>query len=395
MARSETFPAGRLASIDTYRGLVMFMMASNDFGIPRVARSFPDSSIWQALAYQFDHVAWRGWAIWDMIQPSFMFLVGVSMVFSYTGRQARGDTWGQMFRHAGVRAIILTFLGVVLRSNGSSQTNFTYEDVLSQIGLGYIFLFLLWDKSWKVQLAAAAGILLAYWALFAFYPPRASDFDLTTVGVSADWQRMQGFEVHWEKNTNPASDFDRWFLNLHPRKERFEFNGGGYQTLSFIPSLGTMIFGLIAGHMLRGPQTNTRKLGMLLAAGAVLVALGLGLDAAGVCPLVKRIWTPSWALFSAGFAMVTLGMLYGLVDLAGFRRAAWPLIVVGMNSIVVYLMHYLCDDWIQATLTTHFGEQLFSIFGATYAPMTARALVLLVMWLVCVYLYRQKIFVRI
>src|SRR5690349_6272374 len=112
MARSETFPAGRLASIDTYRGLVMFMMASNDFGIPRVARSFPDSSIWQALAYQFDHVAWRGWAIWDMIQPSFMFLVGVSMVFSYTGRQARGDTWGQMFRHAAMRAVILTFLGV-------------------------------------------------------------------------------------------------------------------------------------------------------------------------------------------------------------------------------------------------------------------------------------------
>lgn len=395
MARSEPFPAGRLASIDTYRGLVMALMASNELAIPRVARSFPDSPVWQALAYQFSHVEWRGWAVWDMIQPSFMFLVGVSMVFSYSGRQARGDTWGQMFRHAAVRALILTFLGVFLRSNGSSQTNFTYEDVLSQIGLGYIFLFLLWDKSWKVQLAAAAGILLGYWALFFFYPQRPADFDLSTLGVPADWQRMTGIEAQWEKNTNPASDFDRWFLNLFPREQPFEYNGGGYQTLSFIPSLGTMIFGLISGHILRGPRSNGQKLGILLVAGAALIAAGLGLDAAGVCPLVKRIWTPSWALFSAGAGMAVLGILYGLVDMAGFRRAAWPLIVVGMNSIVVYLMHYLCDDWIQATLTTHFGERIFGIFGEPFAPMVARVLVLLVMWLVCVYLYRQKIFVRI
>ncbi|MFO0900921.1 MAG: hypothetical protein U0836_26120 [Pirellulales bacterium] len=392
---SASFPAGRLASIDTYRGLVMALMASNEFAIPRVAREFPDSPVWQALAFQFSHVEWRGWAVWDMIQPSFMFLVGVSMIFSYSGRQARGDTWGQMFRHAAVRALVLTFLGVFLRSNGDAQTNFTFEDVLSQIGLGYVFLFLLWDKSWKVQLGAALGILLAYWALFAFYPPRPPEFDLSTVGVPADWQRMQGFEVHWEKNTNPASDFDRWFLNLFPREKPFEYNGGGYQTLSFIPSLGTMIFGLIAGHILRLPRSNGQKFGILLLSGIVLVGAGLGLDAAGVCPLVKRIWTPSWALFSAGAAMSTLALLYALVDLAGLRRAAWPLIVVGMNSIVVYLMHYLCDDWIQATLTTHFGEQIFGVFGAAYAPMVARALVLFVMLLVCVYLYRQKIFVRI
>ena len=182
---------------------------------------------------------------------------------------------------------------------------------------------------------------------------------------------------------------------MRPREQPFEYNGGGYQTLSFIPSLGTMIFGLISGHILRGPRSNGQKLGILLVAGAALIAAGLGLDAAGVCPLVKRIWTPSWALFSAGAGMAVLGILYGLVDMAGFRRAAWPLIVVGMNSIVVYLMHYLCDDWIQATLTTHFGEQIFGVFGEPFAPLVARVLVLLVMWLVCVYLYRQKIFVRI
>jgi predicted acyltransferase len=395
MALSASFPAGRLASIDAYRGGVMLLMASNELAIPEVARKFPDSPLWQALAFQFSHVPWRGWALWDMIQPSFMFLVGVSMVFSYSGRQARGDTWGQMFRHAAVRALILTFLGVFLRSNGASQTYFTFEDVLSQIGLGYVFLFLLWDKSWKVQLAAALGILAAYWALFAFYPPRPAGFDYSTVGVAADWRRLQGFEAQWDKNTNPASDFDRWFLNRFPRKEPFEFNSGGYQTLSFIPSLGTMIFGLIAGHILRGPRTNWQKLGLLLLGGGLLIGAGLGLDAAGVCPLVKRIWTPSWALFSAGAAMAALGVFYGLVDLTGLRWAVWPLIVVGMNSIVVYLMHFLCDDWILATIRTHFGERPFGILGEPYAPLVERVLVLAVMWLVCVWLYRQKIFVRI
>src|SRR5215213_6570529 len=233
----------RLVSLDAFRGLVMLAMASDGLRIAQVARSFPSSPTWQFLAYHFDHVPWVGCAVWDMIQPSFMFMVGTSMAFSYAGRAARGDSYGKMFRHAVVRALVLVLLGIFLRSRSTSETNFTFEDVLTQIGLGYVFLFLLWGRSFRVQLLAAVVILAAYWALFFFWPLPPADYDWQAVGVPADWPHLTGNSAHWDKNANPGHYFDQWFLNLFPRSNPWVFNGGGYLTLSFIPSLATMLFG--------------------------------------------------------------------------------------------------------------------------------------------------------
>jgi predicted acyltransferase len=142
-AKTENLPGPavpqRLVSLDAFRGLVMLAMASDGLRIAQVARNFPSSSAWKWVAYHFDHVPWVGCAIWDMIQPSFMFMVGTSMAFSYAGRQARGDSYGKMLRHAVVRALVLVLLGIFLRSRSTTETNFTFEDVLTQIGLGYVF----------------------------------------------------------------------------------------------------------------------------------------------------------------------------------------------------------------------------------------------------------------
>lgn len=422
MTASETAAGvARLASIDAYRGAVMLLMASHDFGIGQVAEHFPHSALWQAAEFQVSHVPWRGCALWDLIQPSFMFLVGVSAVYSYSARAARGQSYGRMLGHAIVRAMVLVALGIFLRSDDKRQTNFTFEDVLTQIGLGYIFLFLLWDKGWRIQLAAALAILVAYWALFAAWPLPGSDFDDAKAGWEQDYEPLTGFERHWEKNANAASDFDRWFLNLFPRERRFEFNGGGYLTLNFVPALATMIFGLIAGGILRGSpprflslasekgpsgdsspadssvdaHNGWRKFSILLAMGLALLAAGLLWDWSGTCPLVKRIWTPSWALFSAGAATLLLAGFYALVDRLGFRKPAFPLIVIGMNSILMYLMAELAAGWIAQQLTIHFGAGVFDFLGSQYAPIVQSSLVLLVMGLICYWLYRQRIFLRI
>ncbi len=300
-----------------------------------------------------------------------------------------------MFRHAVVRGVVLVLLGVFLRSNGGPQTVFTFEDVLSQIGLGYVFLFLLWNRPWWLQLGAAIAILAGYWCYFYYYPLPPADFDYASVGVPADWQHLEGMAAHWDKNTNAAAHFEQWFLNLFPRRKEFVYNGGGYLTLSFIPSLATMIFGLLAGEVLRGPWTRRRKLLVLIAAGAAGLAVGLVLDHFGVCPIVKRIWTPSWAVFSAGWAFVILAAFYGVVDLLGFRRWVFPLVVVGMNSITMYCMAQLTFGWFAKSLKTHFGERIFTFVDEAYQPLVLHLWVLLAMWLVCYWLYRQKIFIRI
>ena len=386
----------RLTSLDAYRGFVMLLMASEGLNAGRVAQRFPGSPIWQSLAFQTEHVAWRGCALWDLIQPSFMFMVGVALPFSIANRKAKGQSFGPMLFHAAWRALLLVALGIFLRSTHRPQTYFTFEDVLTQIGLGYTFLFLLgWMQNWRVQLATASLILVGYWAAFALYPLPPAGFDYASVGVADNWPHLQGFAAHWDKNTNLASGFDQWFLNLFPREKPFVFNGGGYLTLNFIPSLATMIFGLLAGNWLRSIHAPGRKFLGLVIVGAVCLAVGAILDATGICPSVKRIWTPSWVIFSTGWTCLLLGAFYAIIDLLGYRRWAFPLLVVGMNSIAMYCLAHLIDAFIADSIKIHGGQNIFDLFGAVYAPMVRQAAVLTILWLICWWMYRRKIFLRI
>ena len=333
----------RLAGIDAYRGFVMLLMASHGLGLASAARVAPENGWLQFLSFHVSHIPWRGWSLWDLIQPSFMFLVGTSMAFSYAARAARGQSYIEMLRHAVLRALILILLGVFLRSNGRDLTYWTFEDVLTQIGLGYVFLFLLWGRGWFIQLVAATAILAGYWALFYYYPLPPVDFDYASVGVSQEFRLAEsftGYEAHWNKNTNPAHAFDVWFLNLFPRESEFLYNGGGYHTLSFIPSLATMIFGLMAGGLLRGAYDKWTKLFGLLIFAGVLIAAGNIWDQSGYGPLVKRIWTPSWAIWSAGVSTLLLAVFFFFCDVCNMSKLAFPLRVVGMNSIVIYVMSY-------------------------------------------------------
>lgn len=384
----------RLASIDAYRGLVMFLMMAEVVRLRSLAEAFPSSKILAILAHHQDHVEWLGCTLHDMIQPSFSFLVGVSLPFSIASRLARGQSKSLLAAHAFWRAFILVALGVFLRSVGQSQTNYTFEDTLSQIGLGYGFLFLLGLRRVRDQIIALVVILLGYWAAFVFYSPGAG-FDPTQFGVPSDWPPLQSLSSHFDKNSNLAWAFDRWFLNLFPRKTPFEFNGGGYATLSFIPTLATMILGLLAGETLKSDSPNWKKMNFFLTAGFASLALGWALEALGICPVVKRIWTPAWVLYSGGICFFFLAAFYSIIDVLRLKRWAFPLIVIGMNSIAAYCLSHLIEGFIVSSLKTHLGPEIFQHFGAPYAPFLQGASVLLILWLILLWMYRRKIFLRI
>jgi heparan-alpha-glucosaminide N-acetyltransferase len=391
---SEQAPQ-RLTSLDAYRGAIMLLMASSGFGIPQMAKHFPDSTVWKFLGYQFDHVAWAGWALWDLIQPAFMFMVGVALPWSVANRQARGQTFGVMFGHAAWRALLLVTLAVFLTSAWSKQTQWIFTNVLAQIGLGYVFLFALWFTRPRTQWLAAFAILFVYWLAFALQPLPSPNFDWQAVGVPADWQHLTGFAAHWEKNANFAARFDVWFLNLFPREEPFVFNVGGYQTLNFIPSLATMIFGMVAGRLLRGNLPLTEKLKRLSIAGISGIVLGKAIELAGVCPIVKRIWTPSWVFFSGGLVVLLLALFVASIEWRGWKRWAFALVVAGMNPITLYCMWQLTGGWIRENIKIHLGQNIFDSFGALYVPILERSATLLVFWLILFWMYRRKIFLRI
>ncbi len=287
--RDLTDPEERLVSLDAYRGLIMIALAFNGFGLAETAKRYleqdPDSALWKNIRYQFSHVEWQGWAFWDLIQPSFMFMVGVSMAYSYVKRFERGDSWGRMFLHASVRAVVLCLLGIFLISNGQPSTDWSLMNVLTQIGLGYGFLFLLWRKPWPVQLISIAALLGLTWAMYTYHQVQPIDLDAGSpeVGVTSEWAQANLNEIPavWQKNNNVGHMVDVKLLNWFPQSKPFEFNRGGYQTINFIPSLATMLIGLMCGELLRSPTIRSRKFIFLCIVGILGIALGLVWDAQG------------------------------------------------------------------------------------------------------------------
>ncbi len=395
-ANAPAIAPARLSALDAYRGFVMLLMMAEVLRLSRVAEALPASRFWGFLASQQAHVSWVGCSLHDLIQPSFSLLVGAALPFSLASRQAQGQSKDQMIRHAFTRALILILLGIFLRSVKHPITYFTFEDTLTQIGLGYGFLFLLGWQSVRVQWLALGAILLGYWLAFALHPLPGADFDWTAVGVKPDWPHLlTGFAAHWNKNANFAAAFDQWFLNLFPREEPFVFNKGGYLTLSFIPTLGTMILGLLAGGILRSERNQQQKVKWFVVAGITGIVAGLLLDWAGLCPVVKRIWTPSWVLFSGGWCFLFLAAFYAALDWKGYKRAAFPLLVIGMNSIAAYCLAELTADFTSAALKRHFGPGVFQVFGGAYETLLLGAAVLLIWWLILRWMQRNRIFIRI
>jgi predicted acyltransferase len=387
----------RLVSLDAYRGLIMVVLATSGLGLTKVYKTLQETSsdvspVWGFLAFNTDHVPWIGCSFWDLIQPSFMFMVGVAVPYSLASRRAKGDSEPRIWAHVFWRAVVLVLLGVFLSSNGTPRTNWTFVNVLTQIGLGYVFLCLLAGRSVKVQAGALVAILLGYWLPFFLWPLS----DGPDYAGHRGWtpEHLPGWWAHWDKYNNAAAAFDSWFLPLFPPKDGvhpYLFNEGGYQTLNFIPSLATMLMGLMAGEMLRGRRRPESKLLILVVASAVCLGVGW-LAGQTVCPLVKRIWTPSWAVYSTGWTFAMLALLFAVIDVAGWRRWAFPLVIVGMNSIAVYVMIQLMGGWIGDSWMRHLPGAWFQ---SAYAPILRASLIAATLWLICAWMYRRGIFLRI
>ncbi|MCA9080113.1 MAG: DUF5009 domain-containing protein [Planctomycetaceae bacterium] len=446
--------AERLVSLDAYRGFIMIMLAASGFGIAAMSRNAnPDDLRWQILdlrewnwiSHHFSHPNWQSnfaigshdaqagspWlrcavSFWDLIQPAFMFMVGAAMPYSYRSRQQRGDTKYQMLRHAFVRAIVLTLLGVFLYSIRSNQTNWIFPNVLAQIGLGYFFVYLISLAPRWGQITAFVAILFLSWTMFAVYQVPESYAPEEVNAKVENGEVLTGFFGHWTKNGNAASAFDEWFLNQFPLPRDddgqpipYKFNAGGYTTLNFFPAMATMLLGVFAGQLLMSERKPSRKLLDLLGLGGVLLLTGI-LAGATCCPIIKRIWTPSWVLLSGAYVMWGLALFYLLFDVLPLKRLAFPMVIVGMNSLAMYLMGELLRGWFtKHVVQTHFGDALRWLLGQltmrlgwmermqatpetvgqvtyeVFQPMVDATSAFLVMWLIAYYMYRQRIHVRI
>lgn len=398
--------SNRIASIDIYRGLVMFLMLLEMVHLDSLSRHLKlDTSLselhrgfWSFIHFSTTHVEWEGCSLHDLIQPSFTFLVGCALAFSIRKRIATGQSWGRMFLHALCRSFILIALGVLLRSLDSDRVVFRFDDTLCQIGLGYPLLFLIAMLPRMVTYAAIATVLIGYWVAFTAYPTPPETFDYAAVGVASNWpNHHSGLEAHWNKNSNLAWAFDRWWMNLFPREKPFSHSDGGYATLSFIPTLATMLLGLVAGNWLRSDKSTGNKVTCFLVAIVVCWGLAWSVDWAQLCPIVKRLWTPTWVLWSGGWCFAFLLFFYLVSDVAGWQAWAFPLVVIGSNSIVAYVMAHTTAMFLEDRVTAWLGP----LWDATEArfphstPVFVGAITFVIIWLILYWMNQRKIYVRI
>ncbi|TWT69969.1 acyltransferase family protein [Crateriforma conspicua] len=387
---------GRVVSIDVFRGMVMFLMLAEMMHLDQLGDHFPDSTICQWISFHTSHIAWEGGSLHDMIQPGFTFLVGVALPFSIASRRRRGSSDTKLFLHALWRAAVLVLLGIGLRSLGHDSTQFRFDDTLTQIGLGYPIAFVICLLSPRWNVIALAVVLIGFWTWYAASAPPPDDFDYAAVGVPQDWpHHHDGFASRWNKNSNPSWRLEVWWMNLFPREEPFVCNGGGYCTISFIPTLGTMLLGIFAGRWFRDIRSFGGRMRRLLLAASICFVLGWFLGWTDLCPIVKRIWTPSWTLVSGAVCFLWLALLHWICDQHKWQSWSFPFVVIGANSILAYVFSWTIVEPIRDVLFCHLGRDSFAWFGPASISTVSGAITLLIIFGMLLWLYQRRVFIKI
>ena len=354
-------PLPRLTSLDAFRGLIMLTLLCG--GIFHTLAGHP---VWHWLAVQNEHVAWEGTVYWDLIQPAFMFMVGVAMPFAFAARTARGEPWGRQARHAVRRAVTLVIIGVLLDHIGETRVQIGFIRVLQQIAIGYVAAFFVLGRSLATQATVAAAILVGYHLLWTFNPWN---------GPGGPWA-MSG--------ENIGTAFDRWLIG---RTYSYHYVG-----LNAVPSTATIIFGVMAGQVILTGRDAARTARVLALAGLTGIAVGLALSP--WFPIIKRIWTPSFAVYSAGWVTLMLAGFYWIIDVRGRRRWAFPLVVVGTNSIAAYVIANAFAGWFRTATAAWLGL-LAPLLGPTWLPVLQHALFAGLAWYVLFWCYRRQLFFKV
>jgi predicted acyltransferase len=361
---------GRLVSLDVFRGITMFLLIAEPLGIlDLLAAPGLQGTAFHALGLQFQHHPWNGLRFWDLGQPFFMFISGVAMFFSYNARWERGTSWRETLIHALKRSFLLFFLGWAIYRIVPVEDNphgaFLY-DVLPHLALASLVAFLMMKRSVQRQLMLAFGLLLMTDLLFRLWP-------------------VPGFNQPFVPGRNFGSYVDRLIMGAPSANHWVAFN--------MVPSVAFVIWGVLAGRLLRGPGSPSRKIRTLALWGCGGVAAGLALSP--IVPIIGRICTSSFVLVSGGLGLLALALSYLIVDVMRLRRWTMLPVVVGMNPLFIYLFSQTGGgDWLRR-IAAPFSEGIFGWAGEWPAQLATSLAAWGLLWAICYWLYRRKIFIKI
>lgn len=374
MTSTENTKKERLLSLDALRGFDMLWIAGGEYLIVSLA-ALTGWPFLQWAASQMEHVEWQGFHFYDMIFPLFLFIAGVSMPFSIVKRKQRGESMQKIYLHLLQRLFILILLGLIY--NGLLRFDFEkqrYASVLARIGLAWFFgAIIVLNTNVRGQIIWFVGILITYWAIMKLVPvPGFGPGVLTPEG-------------------NLAAFIDQKFL---PGRLCCYIYGDNEGILSTFPAISTALMGAITGYFLNLQSTKLnglKKALIILAAGitSLIVAEFWSFS----FPVIKKIWSSSFVLTAGGWSLILLSMFYLVIDVWGFKKWTFPFVVIGLNSITVYMLNSGIINF--EDMGKYFFGGLASMFSEAGQAVILSIGAILCMWTVLYILYRNKIFLKV
>jgi predicted acyltransferase len=358
----------RLLSLDALRGFDMFWIVGAE-DIVHALRKASDTGVTRLLANQMDHKPWAGFAFYDLIFPLFVFMVGISLVFSLgriLERDGRRAALGRVCR----RAALLYVIGIFYYGGFATPIDhIRLMGVLQRIALCYLFagfIFCVFDL--RTRIGLCVGLLLTYWALMCFVP---------VPGIGAG---------DFAEGHNLANWIDKEYLPW--RKWDGDHDPEGL--LSTLPAVATCLLGVFAGMLLQNRSlAEARKALYLAGAGVALAAVGWLWHLQ--FPVIKKVWTSSYVLVAGGYSCLFLAAFHQVIEVWGWRRWAQPFVWIGMNPITIYLVHNLVD--LKKIALRFVGGDLGVCLGRG-ADLAVTIVVMAISFWICRFLYRRKIFLR-
>jgi len=358
---------GRLTSLDFFRGVTMLMLIGEATGLYELLREPAlNGTLLSAIGWQLDHHPWNGLRCWDLVQPFFMFIVGVAMPFSIGKRWQRGDSWRQTLHHALIRSSLLLLFGWALYCIGPGRLTFELWNVLAQLSFTYLVAFLMMRKSTRVQLGFTFVLLIATELLYRLWP-------------------VSGFNQPFV----PDHGFGAWVDLAIMRK----LSDGHWVAFNAVPTTAHTMWGVLAGQVLKSSRAPLQKIRVLAIAGAIGVVTGYALNP--LTPIIKRICTSSFVIVSGGWCLLALAFSYWLIDVRGYKKWSVFFNIVGTNSLFIYLFTNTGGaEWFHK-IAGPFITGLFAWGGQLKAELVTSLVVWGMLWYLCLWLYRNRIFIKI
>lgn len=367
MLSKETEKQERLLSLDAFRGFTMLLLiAEFTHFFSYLVDPQLEGTILYSIGTQFHHHPWNGLRFWDLIQPFFMFIVGVALPFSFRNRTIRGESYSRIRNHAIRRAFILLVLGWALYCIDPGRITWRFQNVLAQLSVTYIISFFLMKHSIRTQLIFSLAILAVTELLYRFFP-------------------VTGFNHAFVPDQNFGSYIDLLISG--------ELSEGHWVSINALPTTAHTIWGVITGQLLMGDRKDNDKLKILILAGFLYLLFGYILGA--FTPIIKRIATTSFVFVSGGWTILALVSFYWLIDVKKKRKWSLFFAVVGMNPLFIYLFAHIGGADLLYNVVKPFVMGVFSWAGILTAEIMTSLVTWFLLWYVCFWMYKRRIFIRI